>query len=511
VNASLAQTGDHGVARTARARIGRAVSYATALVVMLFVVRLLGATWPKFPPQFPDSFSYLAVATRGPFQPAFWADERPVLFPLLVWSVGRSTTLVVVAQTAVYLGAFGALCMVAWHALRSRVVASVAIVAIAAIAAQPRFALWNTQVLSESLSLSLAVIMIAAWWWFGTVGTPRSTHWAWAATAAWVLVRDTNVLPTVIVIVPVTALAWLLTRGESDLARPLVAGAMIVTLVCGYVYVAQAVTGRNRYPLNNNVGMRILPDAALTRWFVGGGMPVDEALRERIGHDSWADGEAFLRDPRLARYRQWARGPGQRRFALSMVMRFTDWRDRLAHDLPGVLRDDLIAYDSFHVHDRLPARIGPQSPATRTFFAWAAAALGLAAIGVSRTATRDHGSRSLAARGLAAAAFAALVLALGLGAPVTLRALGAWTLGAATGIAVAFAVGSRRLAIVAAVGLASAFADVYISYVGDAVEFQRHLVGPLARVAVTVVVCVAIGSDHLLTRTSARADGSVDG
>jgi len=44
------------------------------LVVAFFLVRVLGGPWPHFPPSYPDSFSYLKVATRGPLHFHFFFD-----------------------------------------------------------------------------------------------------------------------------------------------------------------------------------------------------------------------------------------------------------------------------------------------------------------------------------------------------------------------------------------------------------------------------------------------------
>src|SRR6266513_1621717 len=105
--------GPGGEARIAPARAGHRVGTAiAAVVVAFFLVRLLGEPWPKFPPTYPDSFSYLKVASRGPFHPHFFFDERPIGYPLFLWSVGRSSTLTVVAQTAVYIAAFWTLARV---------------------------------------------------------------------------------------------------------------------------------------------------------------------------------------------------------------------------------------------------------------------------------------------------------------------------------------------------------------------------------------------------------------
>jgi len=420
------------------------VRCSVALLVALYLVRLLGAAWPHYPLTFPDSFSFLKVARNGPLHPSFYFDERPIGFPLLAWSVGRSPSLIVVAQSLLYVSAFYALARVLTRELSSRVIGFVAVVFLIALAIEPRNSMWNTLVLSESVSNSFAVLTIAAWLRAATRPSRSTIRWAWLATAAWVLARDSNVLPTMIVLVPTAVVIAIVVRNrEHRIARALLSGAVILALVCGYAYVAQAASHRNIYPLFNNMGTRILPDPALTKWFVGQGMPMNDAVRARTGHNTWDDNEAFLRAPDLARTRSWVKGPGSRVFALSLVVRAPDWWRRLHHDLPNTLayKDD--AYDNFHVADRLSNSM-------------------TAPLGEPRTSG-----------GL----FAGIVLSAG-------------------SIALMLIERRRRLvAIFCAAMLVSTFVDVYVSYAGDSVEFQRHLVGPLLRVSVMFVVTIALGAD----------------
>src|SRR4051812_1916867 len=51
---------------------GQALSLAAALGLMVFMVRVLAAGWPKrFAIFFPDSFSFIHAAKLTPFSPAF--------------------------------------------------------------------------------------------------------------------------------------------------------------------------------------------------------------------------------------------------------------------------------------------------------------------------------------------------------------------------------------------------------------------------------------------------------
>ena len=158
--------------------------YLGAIASALFMVRLLGAGWTThFPAVWPDATypnqGYLAVAGKGPFRPSFYFAFRPIGYPLLLWAVRQSSLVTVVVQTALYcavliaLGTTGA----PGPAVTGRGRASPSL-AIVGIALQAKYAMWNTQILSESLAISLGFASIAAWWRFAAAPTRSRARWA---------------------------------------------------------------------------------------------------------------------------------------------------------------------------------------------------------------------------------------------------------------------------------------------------------------------------------------------
>lgn len=435
--------------------------YLSAIVVGIFLLRVLGQPWDtNFKVTFPDSYSYLEVAARGPFRPF---DERPIVYPTYLWLMGRSTPIAVVVQTCAYAGAFLALCMTAWRVLQSRFAAVVAVVLFVAVAIQPNFAMWNQQILSESMGITLAVASICAWWAFCDHPSPRGVVWAYLWTLLWMGVRDSHIVPTLLIIIPTAVISALVWRGiDPNIRKRLIVGAVVTVGISGWFYVAQDVSNRNQYPFHNNIGVRVLADEELKEYFVEGGMPLNETLEGREGHFSWDDGEVFLQDPELEEYRDWADGPGARRFLLSLGLKFPTWYDKLMDELPNTFSDDLGAYDTYGVADRLP-----QASPTLT---------------IPLPMENDFEIQ--------------------LGGPRSMPGLAWWTVLAGLGIAAALlsAIMLRaRGAVVlfAAAGLVSAFVELYASYVGDSLEVSRHLVGPLSRLAVMLAICVVIGIDGI--------------
>ena len=438
--------------RTARP-LGRYGLYASAVLVGLFCLRVLGDQWSShFPPMFPDALNpgrsdtYYAVARLTPFRPSFYFAPRPIVYPAFIWAFGRSSQLIVLAQTLVYCAAVGYLGTTAWRLIRHRVIASLAIAGIVLIAIESRFALWTTQILSESLGISLGLLAIAAWWRASAEPTKRRVTWAWVWTIAWLLERDSHTLPVLVVVVPIAAGIGLwahhLTR---QVRRQLIAGAIVAVVACGYVYVAQSSSGRDRYSVEDNIGTRVLPDPSLRRWFVQGGMPVNSALDGRKGKSAFDDDRAFDTDPDLARFHKWVEGPGSRLMLESFVLRAPDYYHLLAKQWTTILSDNNDAYDGYSVRHRLPQRYPLQ-----------------------------------------------------LGGPDTSNGLKGWLLVAVGTLAVAGAVSKRKGPLLfAAGGLLTVLVDLYLTFAGDSLEVGRHLVGPLDRLSVMLVISIAIGADAI--------------
>ena len=433
------------ISLTRRRTVGLA---AASVITTLFLVRLLGAGWREgFPVFFPDSSSYLQVARLGPFRPSFWFGERPVITPLFLWAGARNIRVIVLAQSLVYVGAFWWAIAVMWRIARTAIGRWSAVVLIVAVAVQPRFALWNTHVLSESLGISLGVATIATWLWFvhrPTVGRVTS---AWVVTALWALTRDSNVVVTVTVAVPAALVAARTWRAvDPAVRRALRTGALAMGLVLLFVLAGQSASGRNQYPTLNVIGQRVLVDDDLTEYYVGLGMPLGDALRERAGRSSFDDGSQFLLDPALDDARMWAASRGQLAQLSSMVWFAPRFVRTVWDDMPAQVATKHQSYDLFGVGERLPNELpfGIDGPATRMeLIAW-----GLAAV---------------------------------------------LSLGAMVGS------GRRvRHGVLLAIALLATAGDLYLSWLGDSVEVQRHLVGAIARLGLLLVMIVSSGVDEIV-------------
>jgi hypothetical protein len=453
-------TDDANVAASHPRRSPRAVAtYASAIGSALFMVRLLGAGWSAhFPAVWPDAVfphqGYLAVAGKGPFRPSFYFAFRPIGYPLFLWLFRRDALVTVVAQTALYCAAVAALCSSAFVVLRSRVVAAATAVAFVGIALQAKYAMWNTQILSESLAISLGFASIAAWWRFAGTPTRSGARWGWTVLIAWLLVRDAHVLPATVVVVPVVlTVAWLGRSFDPGVRRTLAIGAVIVVVAAGYSYLSTSASHRADLSFHDVVGIRVLPDPQLTNWFTAHGMPLDRALRTRTGKGGLVDDFYVSKDPAFARYRHWARGAGPRALVVSLVVLAPHYAGLLNTDLPAILDGDVRTYDTQGAYDRLPRHIPWQ-----------------------------------------------------LGGPTSRAGFTAWLTGAVMGLISSFVVAMRRKrglgpVVFGAVALTLTLVEGYTTWGGDPVELERHMIGVLSRLSVLLVIVIASSVDAVIRAT----------
>lgn len=420
---------------------------AAGLTVLL-LMRLFGPRWSDgFPSDFPDSASYLEVADRGPFNGRFWFGERPILLPLLAWLLARNVLLIVVVQSLLSVAATWWSVIVVRSVVRNPIARWAAIVMLLGVAVQPRFALWNTLLLSESLSMTAGTAMIATWVWCAADTTPRRVAAAVATTGVWALARDSNVAIVVVFVVPVMFLAARQLRERTPaVTRRLQISIGVLLLVALFAFIGQTASQRNRYPTLNVIGQRVLVSDELTDLYRSFGMPDDAAVMERTGHSSFDDGYKMLRAPELSNLREWAKSRGQLVHLWSLVRESPTLAADVWRDSPSILRENFGAYDQFGVALRLPSRLplGLEGPRDRS---------------------------SLVLWGVLAA------LLLG---------------------AMALAPAVRRQCPVLVVAYITLVADGYLSWLGDSVEVHRHMIGVLARSGVVMAFIIGIGGDAVM-------------
>ncbi|HEX7520979.1 MAG TPA: hypothetical protein VF441_02850 [Acidimicrobiia bacterium] len=256
----------------------------------------IAASLPPQPTYLPDSRDYLATPQL--------LGIKPPLTPFIYLLLARNYGLIAFAQAA-----FGAL---AWGVLAltcRRIVGGAGgwftFAAILFLSVSAQVATWDAVLLSESFSLSLMVLLIAAGLLLAERWETRRFVTFLVIAACWMLSRDTNAY--IVVLLGLGALVciglWLVPRRAVWFAVPLV--------IMG-AFGVWSINAASRWtvPFFHVTTNRILPDPEAKRYFVAHGMPVTRAL-----HASSRGDEAFRHDPGLASFRRWADERGQRTYA----------------------------------------------------------------------------------------------------------------------------------------------------------------------------------------------------
>lgn len=283
---------------------GRGSTWAIALVAAVAGagVRVWSA-WGKDAVWWPDSNDYREVASHGPFSSDFWTGIRAPGAPLLLWLVGDGapdgspdfSDVGASVETAPVLGqnfvwAQMGITTVCWALLAASVASVVtsprgrwlAASLVVGVSWTLPVVMWERSVLTESLSMSSLVLLVAVG--IQLLRQPRSWAWGSAALVAlawWISLRDSHaalVLGVAVLAAPFLVWRW---RARSRPVAP--QHAVILTvgiMVAGLTIFGASQGNRSETPFRNLYAARVLPYEDRVAWFADRGMPqVDEIVR----------------------------------------------------------------------------------------------------------------------------------------------------------------------------------------------------------------------------------------
>ena len=159
---------------------------------------------------------------------------------------------------------------------------------------------WDAVIMSESISLSLMLLFLAAAIYFFTRPAWRGLLPVCLFGAAWALVKESNALLLFLTAILFLAAGVLLFRRR----RLLWAGAflcLVFMTVQGFSNLGE----RWKFPMLNVIGHRVLVDPQALDFFEAHGMPVDEALMQMQYAWGNSQGSAFLNSPELRPFQTW--------------------------------------------------------------------------------------------------------------------------------------------------------------------------------------------------------------
>jgi hypothetical protein len=219
-----------------------------------------------------DSQSYAVVAGHPLWSTGFWAGQRPPLTPLLLKMVNSSTGFTAL-QSLLAVAAWGLLAFTVGRLVPGgwRRVAAVWIVL--AFASSTPVILWNRSVLSESLSLSLLALLVAAFIWTARrITWPRVTAVV-LVSLAFAATRDAQVWTVGLLGLAVAVVVGFHGYRHRRLSRRGASLALGLLLAAGVTGWDTAHTGRTNQNVANVLFVRVFPFPARVSWFSAHGMP----------------------------------------------------------------------------------------------------------------------------------------------------------------------------------------------------------------------------------------------
>ena len=168
-----------------------------AMVMLLLFATYANLRWTNETPAFEkaketaDTPAYLRVSGEAFLSKEFWANARPPMFPLLLKIYAADKIKVASFQTAFSIFAWGMLALSLSYSLKG-LLRPIAFGLILALSLDRHIAGWDVVMLTESLSISLLVLFLAAWFWL-------LRGWSWGkvfmlslVALPWAFTRDTN-------------------------------------------------------------------------------------------------------------------------------------------------------------------------------------------------------------------------------------------------------------------------------------------------------------------------------
>jgi hypothetical protein len=268
---------------------------------------------------FSDWTDYQTVTRSSPLSSRFWTGVKPAGYPLLVKLLGEGAGLHWAAVVLSIL-AWSALALSVAMAFRTPWLATAACAFVLALSLSQRIQVWNDLAGSETLSVSLFVLAVAAGLLLTNARLPSQPSLrvvAWIvlviSVAWWSFTRDSNVY--LLVLVGVVAGGCAIRNRSRVLA--VVCGAALVVSFVGAV--ASDAGDRWVVPYYNIVFNRVLTDHDLTAAWRDAGMPDTQALRSHIGEIAYHDDPALFGDPRLATFRRWVSLSGRSTYVVQLI------------------------------------------------------------------------------------------------------------------------------------------------------------------------------------------------
>ena len=283
----------------------------TALIFLLLFAFYANLRWKNETPVFEkakqtsDTPAYLRVSGEAILSKDFWANTRPPVFPFVLKYYDANTIKVAAFQAAFSIFAWGMLALSLAYSFKG-ILRIIGFGLILALSLESHIAGWDVVMLTESISISLLALYLAAWHWL-------LKGWSWGKVAAlslvsffWAFTRDTNGW-LLLMVAGLILLGMLFFR----VRKHYLVVALIFTLLFALSNLSADVGQRWIFPYQNVLAQRILPDQEAVSFFADCGMPVSPELLDMAGGYANSGDRTFYTDPALQPYRNWLHDSGK--------------------------------------------------------------------------------------------------------------------------------------------------------------------------------------------------------
>jgi hypothetical protein len=310
----------------------------SALIILVFGLIFLGYLRIKLDYSqfnggraFRDTATYVQTAMQPITSSSFWVGERTFTLPLVYKILHIDSKNFTQADRERAVDTFQTwLSIVSWTALGLALalcfhrpwLSGLAFALTLFFSLNLEISIWDSLLLSESVSFSLFALLLAAWigmsllpfkWQAGLIG------WIFMAgviaiTILYSFARDTN-LYFVIVGAGVLLLASLFLKAAPALPRKLVYAYTIFALAL-FIFQTVTVQAGNRWEIHiyDHLALRILPNPQVRQYYVDAGLPVTPDLMAITNMLGYQYHDYLDYDPRMAPVRAWIRTKGRATF-----------------------------------------------------------------------------------------------------------------------------------------------------------------------------------------------------
>jgi len=286
-----------------------------------------------------DSWSYLQGASLDISDPNFFSERRPWAILIFYKVLGSSQSLIEIFQLLISTTAW---LFLAWKfigSIKNDWIKIAGFLVILGFSLSPTVQVWNHAVLSESLSISMMVLMVALF-----IGLAQK--WGWRALfllmlyfVLWMSFREANAYIALMVAFALVVIGLL---QRTLRVYWLLSFLIAVTFFVNYQLSSIYALPRWALPLAEVITIRILPDQEYLNFFANNGMPVNPALMAFSGRWANSDEYAIVNSVELAKFEKWLYTEGRR-----VYVKFLLTHPRYTIESPLENIDVLLADDFF--------------------------------------------------------------------------------------------------------------------------------------------------------------------